>query len=114
MSLLPLVKHVMPKYTPLHMKMHLNNHNTPSAKAISDFLRFEVYVLGGAHFLLSHVFLTWFVGFVHVNFKLLSKLLLLLGLASLLPMLESLGSLMKFAQSEDVFCSDMIVVVKVC
>jgi hypothetical protein len=40
LSLLPLVKRVMPECTPLHMKMHLNNHNTPLTKANLEILKY--------------------------------------------------------------------------
>ncbi len=42
------------------------------------------------------------------------KLALLLGLTAMLPLMEGIGSLLKFAQKWEVFICDFIVAMKVC
>ena len=48
------------------------------------------------------------------NYELLCDVGTLLALPCLMPLLDSVNSLMKFAQSNSVFISDYIVAVKIC
>ncbi len=50
-----------------------------------------------------------------MNFDLLFELVVLLGLAGLLPLLETIHSLIKFVEQKDIFvCNQYIVAIKVC
>jgi len=51
---------------------------------------------------------------LQVNLGLLTNLHLLLGLAVMLPLMEAIGSLLKFAQRWDDFLYEFIATVKVC
>ncbi len=48
------------------------------------------------------------------NLDLLCDLHMLLGLSSLLPLLEAMHALIKFAQGKDIFICDFVVVIKIC
>jgi hypothetical protein len=52
--------------------------------------------------------------YVQTNLGFLSDVHMLLGLASILPLMENMQSLFKFAQHGDIFVSNFIVAVKVC
>jgi hypothetical protein len=49
-----------------------------------------------------------------LNYENLCDLQVLLGLACILPLLEFVHSLIKFAQTRDVYMCDVVVVIKVC
>ncbi len=52
--------------------------------------------------------------FVLTNLGLLCEIHLLLGLACVLPLMESMQSLFKFAHKKDIFICDFITMMKVC
>jgi hypothetical protein len=54
------------------------------------------------------------VVYVQTNLGLLSTVHMLFGLACILPLMESMQSLLKFAQRGDLFISNFIAIVKVC
>jgi hypothetical protein len=49
-----------------------------------------------------------------LNYENLCDLQVLLGLACILPLLESIHALIKFAQMRDVYVCDLVVAIKVC
>jgi len=51
---------------------------------------------------------------IQVNLTLLMNMHLLFGLITMLPLMEAIGSLLKFMQRQDVFISNFIATVKVC
>jgi hypothetical protein len=51
---------------------------------------------------------------VKLNYENLCDLQVLLGLACILPLLESIHALTKFTQINDVYVCDLVVVIKVC
>ncbi len=55
-----------------------------------------------------------FFALVQVNLTFLTYMHLLIGLTTMLPLMEAIGSLLKFAQRQDVFIFDFIVAIKVC
>jgi len=51
---------------------------------------------------------------IRLNYELLCDIGTLLGLPYLMPLLESMNSLMKFVQSDHVFVSDYVAAIKIC
>jgi hypothetical protein len=51
---------------------------------------------------------------LQINLTLLMDMHLLIGLVIMLPLMEAIGYLLKFAERQYVFISDFIAMVKVC